>query len=92
MTSRRRYTASVAVNGTRIRRLRKEAGLGTRDLAEKVGVTQSHIINLELGYKRRVSAGTFGKLCDALEIPRAERSTLYGDEELDDAERAAVVA
>lgn len=37
--------------GTRLRKFRKEAGLTQRELAGKIGVTESAVRNYELGYR-----------------------------------------
>lgn len=55
---------------------RMEQGLSQRDVAEKIGVNQSYMTNLETG-KARISIERYLRFCDALEIDPAEPIRRY---------------
>lgn len=82
MAERKVSTASVAINGGKIRRLRKERGLEVAELAGLVGCGRPYIAKIELGHSKRVSAATFARLCDALAIPSDVRWQLFDESEL----------
>jgi transcriptional regulator with XRE-family HTH domain len=59
------------VDGTRLRRLRRENALTMRELAERSGVSLDTILKLENG-SREAQARTHRKLADALGVERRE--------------------
>lgn len=77
-----RTADAVAVNGTKIRQLRKQAGMELADLAAAVNVTAKHLSYVETGRKPRVRPSTYRLICQALDLPRADWHSLLGDEEL----------
>ena len=52
--------------GNRIKRLRKELGISQKELAERIGVSNSRISNWEQGINRP-DADILSKLCSALQ-------------------------
>lgn len=52
--------------GSELRALRQSKGLTTRELAEKAGIIQSHIVRIENG-KYGISIDTLNKLCQSLD-------------------------
>lgn len=62
----------VAVNGTKIRELRKRRGIEIADFARMVGCSRSHLANIELG-RKRAGADTFERICDALQLAPSQR-------------------
>lgn len=61
----------------RLRRLRREAALSQRGLAERSGVSADSIVKLERG-QREAQPRTLGKLADALGVE--PRELLKGEE------------
>lgn len=57
--------------GEEIERLRKAAGLSQVELAAMVGITQSHLSNIETGKSDAsgLAAAALYKLCDSLGVP-----------------------
>ena len=51
--------------GARLRALREEQGLTTRELAERCGIIQSHIVRLESG-RYGFTVDTLATICEAL--------------------------
>lgn len=56
------------VSGSRIRNIRKALGMSQAALADRVGVTQSHISELE-NNQNSPSAVLLQKLADVLDVP-----------------------
>lgn len=56
---------------TRVRELRKRAGLTQEELAARSGLTQSHLSRIELG-KYVPTLGTLERLARALKMPVSE--------------------
>ena len=56
------------VSGSRIRNVRKALGMSQAALADRVGVTQSHISELE-NNQNSPSAVLLQKLADVLDVP-----------------------
>lgn len=88
----------VAVDGSKIRALRKDRGIEIADFARMVGRSRAHMANVELG-KRRVSADTFDRICEALRLAPQHRwrikesqSAPFPRESVTDDEPAAAVA
>lgn len=52
--------------GSRIKRLRKELGISQKELAERIGVSNSRVSNWEQGINRP-DADILSKLCSALQ-------------------------
>lgn len=57
--------------GTRVRALREEAGLSTREFALMVGRSKAYIIQLENG-RRNVSLDTIERIADGLGVSISE--------------------
>ena len=53
--------------GNRIKNLREKSGLTQNSLAEKAGVSQTHLRRVELGHAD-ITVGHLQLICDALEI------------------------
>lgn len=53
--------------GNRIKSLREKSGLTQNSLAEKAGVSQTHLRRVELGHAD-ITVGHLQLICDALEI------------------------
>lgn len=72
--------ATVEVHGPAIREIRIRSGMGVAQLAAAVGVTRSHIANIELGHRRQMTPATFRALVAALAITdrRAILANPYG--------------
>lgn len=72
--------ATVEVHGPAIREIRIRSGMGVAALAAAAGVTRSHIANIELGQRRRLTPKTFNALVAALAISdrRAILANPYG--------------
>jgi transcriptional regulator with XRE-family HTH domain len=58
--------------GTVIRKLREQRQVSQRDLAEKVGVTQAYVAQLESGRKKNPSLEVLNRLAKALGVPVGE--------------------
>ncbi len=65
---RRAPTTAVAVDGDKLRKLRKERGIEVADLASRVGVGRPYISKLELGHSKRASVRVYAALLRELEI------------------------
>jgi transcriptional regulator with XRE-family HTH domain len=62
--------------GTRLRRLRKAAGLSQEELASRAGLSAKAISSLERGARKRPYPHTGRSLADALELAEDERASL----------------
>jgi transcriptional regulator with XRE-family HTH domain len=62
--------------GTRLRRLREEAGTTQEELALRAGLTPNAVGDLERGKTRRPYPHTVRSLADALELSEDERASL----------------
>lgn len=78
MTDTRTVVSSAAVelSPQALRELRQELGLLQSELARRADLSTKFISNLETGYRTRVSAPSFVRLCDALNIEPSRRWTL----------------
>lgn len=56
------------VDGAALRRTRMQAGLGIRELAERVPCDRSYISALENGLRSNVSPAKFRGICNALNL------------------------
>ena len=65
------------VIGQRIRKIRKAHGLSQEDLAEKVGISTTHMSHIETG-NTKLSLPVFVALADALEV-RADEMLSDGE-------------
>lgn len=72
--------ANVAINGPRLRRRRKLAGLNIAALAERAGCSAAYISILETRPDRSCSPEVFARICDALGIARRARWSLLRPE------------
>lgn len=61
----------IAVDGARLRRLRREKALSQQDLVGRSGVAQATLSDLE-GGKRGARASTLRKLAEALDVEPRE--------------------
>lgn len=73
---------TVEINGFLVRELRKRDGLSVVALAKLLDCTRSHVANIELGHRRRVSLKTLSALVAAfcVEDRRALLANPYGDD------------
>jgi predicted ATPase/transcriptional regulator with XRE-family HTH domain len=62
--------------GERLRRLREAGGLSQQEMAERAGLSQRGISDLERGKRRKPFPVTVRRLAEALELSEAERSAL----------------
>ncbi|MEU8334874.1 helix-turn-helix domain-containing protein [Micromonospora tulbaghiae] len=67
--------ASVEIDGAKLRRLRKEAGLNIVQLADRVGVSFSYLAAIERGARPTVAPARYITICEALGIE--DRTTLH---------------
>lgn len=67
--------ASVEIDGGKLRRLRKDAGLNVVQLAEKLGISFSYLAAIERGDRPTVPPARYITICDALGIE--DRTTLH---------------
>jgi transcriptional regulator with XRE-family HTH domain len=58
--------------GTKLKRLRRGAGLTQTELAKKAGVSQSAIGMIESGQRKEPHPHTLAKLAKALGVPTAD--------------------
>ena len=61
----------IAVDGKRLRKLRREKALSQQDLMRMTGIAQATLSDLE-GGKREARASTLRKLAEALEVQPKE--------------------
>lgn len=67
---------TVELRGSEVRKRRVAKGKDTKSFAEQVGITPGYVYKLELGYHRRVSAGLFARIAEALGMGEDERREL----------------
>jgi transcriptional regulator with XRE-family HTH domain len=60
--------ASVAIDGHRVRRLRKLSGETVSTLAARCDITTQYLSLIERGDRLAVSAPVFARICDALNV------------------------
>ena len=60
--------SGVAIDGAKVRELRKLAGFTLKDFAPKCGIGFQYLSQIELGNRQFVSPPTFARICDALNI------------------------
>lgn len=60
--------AGVAINGHRVRDLRKLAGHNLVAFAPKAGITFQYLSQIERGVRKSVSPEVFARICDALGV------------------------
>ncbi|MFB8378173.1 helix-turn-helix domain-containing protein [Paenibacillus taichungensis] len=60
------------INGSKLRRLRKDRGWSTKDLADRASISTSIINDLENERDRAVTISSLTKISDALEIAMIE--------------------
>lgn len=77
-----RSTANPEINGSKLRELRKLAGLTVTEVAEKIGISISYLAQIERGARRTVAPGMFVKICDAMGVVD-RRELLRSVEEVD---------
>jgi transcriptional regulator with XRE-family HTH domain len=63
-------------SGERLRQLREAAGLSQEETAERAGLSQRGISDLERGKRRKPFPATLRRLAEALELSATERSAL----------------
>lgn len=69
-------SADVAIDGAKLRELRQEQGYTQRALADKCGMNNAYLSQLENGHRLRVSPPLFVRLCNALKIEPEDRRIL----------------
>ncbi|MBN1174222.1 MAG: helix-turn-helix transcriptional regulator [Micromonosporaceae bacterium] len=60
--------SGVAIDGAKVRELRKLAGFTLKDFAPQCGIGFQYLSQIERGDRQFVSPPTFAKICDALNI------------------------
>ncbi|WP_367128266.1 helix-turn-helix domain-containing protein [Saccharothrix sp. HUAS TT1] len=68
--------AGVEINGGRVRTERQLLGHNLRAFAEKADISLQYLSQIERGDRQRVSPAVFGRICDALRIPKDQRRQL----------------
>lgn len=68
MTHRKPGPKGVSPDGNAIRRHREDRGLTVAELAHEVGISRSHVYNLELGHNR-ARIVILRKIANALRVP-----------------------
>lgn len=66
--------ASPEIDGAKLRRLRKIAGLSVTDAAAKFGISVSYLSAIERGHRPTVAPATYARICDAMDV--VDRSSL----------------
>lgn len=69
-------SANVAIDGAKVREMRKRAGKKLTDFAPDCGIAVSYLGHIERGRRSHVSPPVFTRICDALGIPADERDSL----------------
>ena len=78
--------------GNRIKRLRKELGISQKELAERIGVSNSRVSNWEQGINRP-DADILADICKALNVSPSELLDVrLSPEDLSDQERKVIMA
>ena len=65
---RKIYEIDIMLDGTKLRRLRKEHGFTQETLAEMVGITRRHLSDLERGKKNNTLLSNSKRLSMALDV------------------------
>lgn len=66
------HPVSLRPAGARIRELRRRSGIKPGAFAEQVGVSYSHLANVENGHHKGVSVEVLNRIAAALEVPIEE--------------------
>lgn len=78
--------------GTRIRKYREDRGLSQKELAQKIGVSNSRISNWEQGINRP-DADVIANICRALDVSASELLDVrLAPDDLNDQERKVILA
>ena len=78
--------------GNRIKRLRKELGISQKELAERIGVSNSRVSNWEQGINRP-DADILADICKALNVSPSELLDVrLSPEDLSEQERKVIMA
>lgn len=64
---------SVEIDGTKLRTLRKLRGETLEDFAARCDISYGYLGQIERGTRPNVGPRNFVRICDALEIPAADR-------------------
>ncbi|MER7167277.1 helix-turn-helix transcriptional regulator [Micromonospora sp. NPDC000207] len=60
--------ASVVIDGDKLRRTRKAAGLTITQLAARLGISIGYLSQIERGTRRTVPPARYNQICAALDI------------------------
>lgn len=78
--------------GARIRKYREDRGLSQKELAEKIGISNSRVSNWEQGINRP-DADIIAKICTALDVSASELLDVrLSADDLNDQERKVILA
>lgn len=72
----RTRSSGVQIAGDQVRRLRKLLGQNLTTFAPRAEITFQYLSQIETGVRTHVSPEVFARICDALGIPKQERSAL----------------
>lgn len=67
-----RTPTTFEVDGTAIRKRRMQMGLGTREAADRAGISPRYLNHLENGYRTRMRPGPYSRLRAALDANQTE--------------------
>lgn len=68
--------SGVEVHCEKLREMRKQRGEGLEEFATRAGISFGYLSAIERGRRPTVSPPVFARLCDALEIDKADRAVL----------------
>lgn len=68
--------AGVEINGSKLRDLRKLRGEGLESFAERCKISFGYLGHIERGDRKTVTPVVFAAICDALDIPADQRTTM----------------
>jgi transcriptional regulator with XRE-family HTH domain len=72
--------ASPEIDGPKLRRLRKAAGLTVTELAARIGISISYLAAIERGTRLTVAPATFIEICAAMGIEDRDQLLRSGAE------------
>ncbi|MFI8294482.1 helix-turn-helix domain-containing protein [Streptomyces nigra] len=71
-----RLPATFQVDGTAIRKRRKELGLGRNECAKEAGISGPYLTQLETGARRDMRPPTYARLRTVLDVPADDERLL----------------
>jgi len=66
-------SASVDIDGSEVRRLRKGMCLNLQPFAERCGISPGYLSHIELMRRTKVSPQVFGQICEALGLDNKKK-------------------